>query len=77
MILSGLVSNEKLTRRMFDDEQFERQHKLMKAIDEINQKFGKDTVRLASVKTSGNWSMKRARKSPGYTTNWNELLTVH
>jgi DNA polymerase V len=77
VILSGLVPNEKLTKRMFDDEEFERQHKLMKAIDEINQKFGKDTVRFASVKTEGNWSMKRARKSPSYTTNWNELLTVH
>ena len=54
VILSGLVSNEKLTKRMFDDEQFERQHKLMIAIDEINQKFGKDTVRFASVKTTGN-----------------------
>jgi DNA polymerase V len=77
VILSGLVSNEKLTKRMFDDEQFERRHKLMKAIDEINQKFGKDSVRFASVKTSGSWLTKRARKSPGYTTNWNELLTVH
>jgi len=31
---------------------------------------------FASVKATGNWSMKRARKSSGYTTNWNELLTV-
>ncbi|HEY8562531.1 MAG TPA: Y-family DNA polymerase [Pyrinomonadaceae bacterium] len=76
IILSGLVSNEKLTKRMFDDERFEKQHKLMKAIDEINQKFGKDAVRFASVKSSGKWSMKRARKSPGYTTNWDELLRV-
>jgi DNA polymerase V len=70
-------TNEKFTKRMFDDEQFERQHKLIKAMDEINRKFGKDTVRFASVKTTGNWMMKRARKSPGYTTNWDELLTVH
>jgi DNA polymerase V len=62
---------------MFDNEHFEKQHKLMKAMDEINQKFGKDAVRFASVKTRGNWMMKRARKSKSYTTNWNELLTVH
>ncbi len=62
---------------MFDDERFLKHHKLMKALDEINQKFGKDTIRIASVQTEGNWMMKRARKSPGYTTNWNELLTVH
>lgn len=77
IILSGLVPAENLTKRMFDDERFQKQHKLMKAIDEINQKFGKDSVRFASVKTEGNWKMKQTRKSQNYTTNWNELLTVH
>lgn len=77
IILSGLVPAEKLTKRMFDDERFQQQHKLMKAIDEINQKFGKDTVRFANVNTNGNWKMKQTRKSQSYTTNWNELLTVH
>jgi len=76
IILSGLVPNEQLTKRMFDDERFQQQHKLMKAIDSINQKFGKDTVRFASVKTEGNWKMKQTRKSQSYTTNWNELLIV-
>ena len=76
IILSGLVGAEKLTKRMFDDERFERQHNLMKAIDEINQRFGKDTVRFASVKTEGDWKMKQLRKSPAFTTNWNEILKV-
>ena len=76
IILSGLVPAEKLTKRMFDDEHFQKQHNLMKAIDELNQKFGKDTVRFASVKTKGNWKMKQTRKSQSYTTNWNDLLNV-
>lgn len=46
----------------------------MKAINEINRKFGKDTVRLGSVKTEGNWKMKQTRKSPCYTTDWQKLL---
>ncbi len=77
IILNGLVSDDKLTKRIFDDERFEKQHKLMKAFDEINRKFGKDAVRFASVKTEGNWKMKQTRKSRSYTTNWNELLIVH
>ncbi len=76
IILSGLLPNENLTKRIFDDERFQQQHKLMKAIDEINKKFGKDTVRFGSVKTEGNWKMKQTRKSQSYTTNWNEILTV-
>lgn len=76
IILSGLVPAEKLTKRMFDDGQFQKQHNLMKAVDEINRKFGKDTVRFAGVKTEGDWKMKQTRKSQSYTTNWNELLFV-
>ena len=62
---------------MFDDEKFQQRHNLIKAIDEINQKFGRDTVRFAGVKTEGSWKMKQLRKSQSYTTNWNELLTVN
>jgi DNA polymerase V len=60
IILSGLVPNENLTKRMFYDERFQQQHKLMKAVDAINQKFGKDTVRFGGVKIEGRWKMKQA-----------------
>ncbi|MCD9187813.1 MAG: Y-family DNA polymerase [Pyrinomonadaceae bacterium] len=76
IILNGLVPAENLTKRMFDDAHFEKQHKLMKAIDEVNKKFGKDTVRFANVNPHGSWKMKQTRKSQSYTTNWNELLRV-
>lgn len=77
IILNGLVPAEKLTVRMFDDAKFEKLHKLTKAVDEINQKFGRDTVKFATIKSAGNWKMKSARKSQAYTTNWNELMVVH
>ncbi len=76
IILSGLVPSENLTTRMFDDAKFERQHKLMKAIDAVNQKFGKDTVGFGSVKNERVWKMKQTRKSQSYTTDWNDLLSV-
>ena len=76
IILSGLVPSENLTKRMFDDKAFQKQHNLMKAVDELNRKFGKDTVKFGSVKTEGTWKMKQTRKSSSYTTNWNELLLV-
>ena len=58
------------------DEKFQQKHNLIKAIAEINQKFGRVTIRFGSFKTEGNWKMKQLRKSQRYTTDWNELLTV-
>ncbi len=76
VILSGLTPSESLTKRMFDDEKFQQQHNLMKAIDEINQKFGKDTVRFG-LPNKETWKMKQTYKSQSYTTNWNEILCVN
>ena len=75
VILSGLTPSENLTKRMFDDEKFQQQHNLMKAIDEINQRFGKDSVRFG-LPNKESWKMKQAYKSQSFTTNWNEILTV-
>ena len=48
----------------------------MKVMDKINTTFGKDTLKIASSGTKQNWSMKSQYISQGYTTNWNELLTI-
>ena len=76
VILTGLVNAERLTKRLFDDAEFERQHRLTRAIDEINRKFGRNTVRLGCVKTNGIWQMRQLRKSKRYTTRWDEMLIV-
>ena len=77
VILGGLVPTSGLTQRLFDNNKFEQWRNLMRAIDEINKKFCKDTIRFGCVKTNGVWKMKQLRRSPRYTTNWDEVLTVH
>lgn len=47
---------------------------LMTTLDRINQKIGKDTLKLASEGTRRPWKMKQDNKSPGYTTCWEELV---
>lgn len=48
--------------------------KIMKAIDEVNREWGMDTVRVASMGIDNELKMKQERKSPRYTTRWEELL---
>ncbi|GAX62892.1 nucleotidyltransferase/DNA polymeras [Candidatus Scalindua japonica] len=49
---------------------------LMKTIDKINKKWGRDSLKLATEGTKHSWKMRRTRLSRRYTTNWNELLEV-
>lgn len=50
--------------------------RLMTALDTINQRFGKGTMKMASAGLDGDrrvWSMKQERRTPGYTTNWDDI----
>ena len=50
---------------------------LMKTIDLINRRMGKDTLSLAGAGIVKNWHMKRRHKSPCYTTVWKELASAY
>jgi DNA polymerase V len=62
-----------------DDESMEDiadKSRLMTALDTINQRFGKGTMKMASAGLNGDrrvWSMKQERRTPGYTTNWDDI----
>ena len=50
--------------------------KLMKTLDGLNQRFGRETVRIASSGFTRNWWMAREHLSPCYTSCWMDLKNV-
>jgi DNA polymerase V len=53
--------------------------RLMSTLDGLNQRYGRGTVLLASAGLAGDhriWSMKQERRTPGYTTCWNDMATA-
>jgi DNA polymerase V len=53
-----------------------RSTKLMSAIDRINAKMGRESIKLASEGFSRPWKMKQGNKSPNYTTHWDQILVA-
>jgi DNA polymerase V len=49
---------------------------LMAIFDRINQKFGRDTLKLAAEGFDASCAMRSAMKSPHYTTQWSDLLII-
>lgn len=62
---------------MFDDiETKGKSAHLMKAVDEINTRFGNAAIRSAASGTNSakqEWQMRSGNWSPNYTTRWDEL----
>lgn len=46
---------------------------MMSVMDTINRKMGKGTLAIAASGITKQWAMRRERKSPNYTTEWDEL----
>jgi DNA polymerase V len=53
-----------------------RAHDRMDAIDQLNERYGKNTIRYAAEDLAGAWKPKYHLRSPRYTTNMDELPTV-
>ena len=76
VILSGLEA-ENIDLNLFKEkENDKRKEVLMNAFDFINQKYGKNSLRIASEGVEKKWLMKRSRGSSNFTTNLKDLLTV-
>jgi len=61
---------------MFDSLDRDRTEKLMATLDSVNARMGSKTLQFAAQGTTQPWSMRCERRSPSYTTNWDELLEV-
>jgi DNA polymerase V len=49
---------------------------LMRTVDRLNLRFGRDTVSFAATGCRRPWKLRREFLSPCYTTAWDELLRV-
>ena len=50
---------------------------LMQTIDRLNQKIGKQKVKLACQDLGRTWKMNQEKLSPRYTTNLSEILAIY
>lgn len=50
--------------------------RLMLAMDSINQRYGRGSIRLGLAGKDQDWRMRRENLSPSFTTKWTELAMV-
>lgn len=50
--------------------------RLMQALDALNQRYGRGIVKVSGQGAYPGWQMLQERKSPNYTTCWEEVQRV-
>lgn len=77
VMLSELVPAQGVQTDLFSQLQVSpKSSQLMLAMDAINKKMGKESIKLASEGFKRPWKMKQENKSPNFTTCWDELVRV-
>ncbi|MCR9192835.1 MAG: Y-family DNA polymerase [Gammaproteobacteria bacterium] len=59
------------------DKRFSESKAIMKVMDNINHKYGKDTIHLAAEGVEKSWSMRATLKTKSYTTQWSDLVIAY
>lgn len=74
--LLDLVPAHRTQGDLFAPAQTAAQRPLMAAIDRINQRFGRNTLRFGAqaLVPESQWQMRQAALSPHYTTRWSDVL---
>jgi DNA polymerase V len=70
-------SQENKTQLKFFENSNPKHIPLMQSLDKINNMFGQQKVKLASQDLKRMWKMRQEKLSPRYTTNLNEIITIH
>lgn len=73
VILLGLRPKSERQLSLWEVQPAQRSDALMETIDSINEQFGKGAIRFAAAGLKQGWGMKQERRSPRYTTRWDEL----
>jgi len=74
ILLTGLVSEDRNVQlHLFRTVPREKQQSIMKAVDRLNDQYGRNVVRAGTMGIGTRWGMVRSKKSPGYTTSFREI----
>lgn len=76
VLLMDLRQPGEFTDDLFAHTQPAAADKVMNVLDEINNRWGRGTLRAAAVPAAPAWAMRRELKSPSYTTRLDQLWTV-
>ena len=76
VMLTGLVPVSQVQADLFEHHDRVRSTRLMSALDAVNERWGTGALQYASSGITKKWKTQFHRRSPAYTTQWDELPVV-
>ena len=76
VIVFDIVPKDHIQCSLFDNVDRPKHAEIMKTLDEINSKFGRDALKIAVQGSGQKWKLRQEKLSPCYTTKWDDIIEV-
>lgn len=77
VILMDFQQAEALQEDLFTDSTLDdKDNRLVEALDLVNEKYGRNTLKIADEGLKNKHALKQNRRSKSYTTRWDEMLEI-
>ena len=76
VIVSEIVHERPLQGDLFDTRDREKFNKVMRVMDNLNESFGRQKVKIAAQGFDRKWKLKNEKLSPCFTTKLDDVLVV-
>ena len=76
VIVFEIVPEDQIQGSLFDNVDRPKHSEVMKTLDEINSKYGRDALKIAVQGSGQKWKLRQEKLSPCYTTRWDEIIEV-
>jgi DNA polymerase V len=76
VIVSGIVPDQAVQASLFDYRDRKKQISVMTVMDSINERYGRDKLKLAVMGNKRKWKLRQEQLSPFYTTKWDDIITI-
>ncbi len=76
VVAMDLVPSNEIQMALFETTQTPKQKALMKSLDQVNQQFGKDVIRLGVHDYGNKWKLRQEHLSKRYTTRTEHMIKV-
>lgn len=76
VIVSEIVPEANVQPSLFDTTDWAKHNRLMKALDKVNNSYGKETLRVAKQGFGRKWKLKQERLTPCYTTKLSDIISI-
>ncbi len=76
VLVLDIVPEDQVQSGLFDNVDRHKHAAIMRTLDGINSKYGRDTLKIAVQGSGERWKLRQEKLSPCYTTKWKDIITI-